>query len=66
AMLREECAQQLNLPRPHCASDQELITLCEKLPTNDAELSKIYMKKTALLKAPFKNKLFELCLGLKE
>lgn len=65
-MLREGCAQTVNLPRGHCASDQDLIRICETLPTTDRDLIKLQMERLPLAKRPFKDKLFELCLGLRE
>lgn len=65
-MLREECAQKVDLPRGYCASDQDLIRICETLPTTDRDLIKSQIERLPLTKKPFKDKLFELCLGLRE
>jgi ribonuclease D len=65
-MLREECAQDINLPRGYCASDQELIRICEYLPTTDNDLHKLHIARLPIAKKHFKNRLFELCLGLRE
>lgn len=65
-MFRENVAQTIDLPRGYCASDYQLIELCEKLPINDDDLSKLNMYQLPIAKKIFKNKLFELCLGLRE
>ena len=64
--LREECAMENDIPRNHCASDYELIELCEKLPINDKELYRLSVQRQPLAKQKFKTKLFELCAGLRE
>ncbi len=64
--LREECAKANDVPRNHCASDIELIELCEKLPTNDKELSRLKARNQPIAKQKFKVRLFEICSGLRE
>ncbi len=63
--LREECAIKNDLPRTFCATDKELVQLCEMLPRNESELAKIGMNGKALVKGAFKEKLLDLCNGLK-
>ena len=63
--LREKCAIKNNLPRNFCATDGELVQLCEKLPRNRAELSRIGMHGKALTRGAFKDKLLDLCSGLR-
>lgn len=63
--IREECAIINDLPREFCATNRELWKLCEQLPRNHFELSKIGMHGKALIKAPFKEKLLDLCNGLR-
>ncbi|CAN0605566.1 unnamed protein product [Ectocarpus sp. 12 AP-2014] len=63
--LREECAIKNDLPRSFCATDRELVQLCEMLPRNESELAKIGMHGKALAKGPFKEKLLDLCNGLR-
>ena len=65
-MFRETVAQNLDVPRGYCANDYQLIELCEKLPINDNEFLKLNMQQLPISKKNFKNKLFELCLGLRE
>ena len=65
-MLREDCAQTLNIPRSYCATDYQLIKLSEELPVNINHLVKINMDQLPIAKKKFTNKLFELCLGLRE
>ncbi len=64
-VLREECAVKNDIPRHFCATDGELVQLCEKLPKNDWELSKIGIHGKALARGGFKEKLFNLCVGLR-
>jgi ribonuclease D len=65
-MLREECAQNVDLPRVYCASDYDLVKICEKLPITDQDLIRLQIDRLPLAKKPFKDKLFELCLGIRE
>jgi ribonuclease D len=64
-LFREECAQTLNIPRGFCASDSDLINIARTLPTNDLEFSKLRIQNSMVVKRNFKDKLFELCIGLK-
>ena len=64
-ILREKCAVRKNLPRNFCATDNELIQLCEQLPRNHLELSRIGMDRRALVKGVFKEQLLNLCSGLR-
>lgn len=63
---REECARILDIPRSHFATDHDLLRLCHILPTSDQELRKLRLERRRILDRRFKNKLFELCKGLKE
>jgi len=64
--LREECAKELDIPRGYCASDRDLIEICEKLPTTDRVLLNLRIQNKLITKRKFKDKLLELCSGLKE
>jgi ribonuclease D len=64
-VLREECAIQNDIPRTFCATDGELVQLCEKLPRNGTELSKTGIYGKALVKGAFKKKLLSLCTGMR-
>lgn len=63
-MLREECAQRLNIPRNHCASDDDLVKICSNLPTTTEQLNKLRLGFLPIAKNSFKNKLFNLCEGI--
>ena len=65
-MLREECAQDADLPRSFCISDKDLVQVCENLPTNEKELSRLYVRGKMVSKQKYKLKIFELCSGFKE
>lgn len=62
---REECAMAEDIPRSFCATNWELIQICNKLPTNDKELISLDLHKKPITKPRFKTKLFELCEGLR-
>jgi ribonuclease D len=64
--LREECAQNFDIPRGFCAPDQDLIQLCQSLPITDKELFKLHLAGKALLKNKWKDKLLSLCAGLRD
>ncbi len=63
--LREECAQILNIPRNHCANDQDLIIFATNLPTSNEALIKLRLNSLVMSKPQFKNKIFNLSEGLK-
>jgi ribonuclease D len=65
-LLREECAQKFDVPRGYCASEAQLMKFYEALPVNDAELNRVLIERPYLARASYKNKLFELCRGMRE
>ena len=64
-ILREECAQTLDVPRSHCAHDDDLVAMCTYLPINMEELKKYRLSFLPMSKEKFKDKIFDLCAGLK-
>lgn len=64
--LRENCAKELDIPRGYCASDRDLIEICNKLPTTEGELRALYIQNKLTTRKKFKDELLELCCGLKE
>ena len=64
--LREECAQELDIPRNFCASDRELIQVCESLPMTEQALFKLQIQGQPIAKKKFKNRLLDLCAALRE
>ncbi|MDG1436890.1 MAG: ribonuclease D [Rickettsiaceae bacterium] len=62
--LREECAQQLDIPRGFCADDNDLIQLCELLPTTDKALYRLSIASQPIAKNKFKDKVLNLCAAL--
>ena len=64
-MFREDCAQALDIPRGHCASEYDLVKICEVLPSNEQELTKSSISYMPIIKKQFKQKLFDLCSGLR-
>jgi len=65
-LFREECAQTLDVPRNHCASEEELLKLARSLPTDSEKLQKLHLAYLPMTHKRFRDKLFELCLGIKE
>lgn len=65
-LLREECAQKFDVPRGYCASEAQLIKFYEALPVTDVELNRVLIERSYLARPPYKNKLFELCRGMRE
>jgi len=63
---REECAMQLDLPRQHFITDQELVKICQYLPVSQEDLNKLNFNNKYLNKPKHKNQLFDLCLGFNE
>ncbi|MEY3196991.1 MAG: hypothetical protein RLZZ59_359 [Pseudomonadota bacterium] len=63
---REECARKLDIPRRFFASDEQVIEICEKLPTTKEALNSISNISPYLSKAQYSEKLYEICIGLKE
>jgi ribonuclease D len=64
--LREECAQELDIPRGFAASDYNLVRVCELLPTTEKDLLRLRISGKPLVKNKFKEKLLDLCAALKE
>lgn len=64
--LREECAQELDIPRGHVAQDYQLVEICEVLPTTDKCLNRLQISSQPITKNKFKDKLLNLCAALKE
>ncbi len=62
--LREECAQEIDIPRNFCASDQDLIELCKSLPITEQELQRLKVSARPLAKNKFKAKILDLCAAL--
>jgi ribonuclease D len=63
-IIREECAMSKNLPRSFCATDEELVKLCEILPKNNNDLYRSGMLGRPLMKERYKEKLLNLFNGL--
>lgn len=61
---REDCARILNIPRSHCASDEDLVLMATKLPKTDSELQKLKLHYLPIAKPKFKQKLFDMIEGL--
>ena len=64
--LREECAQVLDIPRSFCASDRELMQVCESLPTTIQVLSRLQIQGKPIAKKKFRDRLLNLCAALQE
>lgn len=66
AAFREECATTADIPRRHFATDEDLIKICNHLPTNNEKFNKLKLDSWTLKKDKYKQKLFNLCIGLEE
>ena len=66
AAFREESASDANVPRRHFLSDEDLVKICNYLPTSDTALKRLDINCKYLQDQKYKNKLFDLCFGLKE
>ncbi|MDX1923660.1 MAG: ribonuclease D [Rickettsiaceae bacterium] len=65
ASFRESCAIELNIPRMHAISDNDLLKITEYLPQSVSHLAKLNIRLSKLNKS-LVDKLFDLCAGLKE
>jgi len=65
AAFREECASDVDVPRRHFLSDWELVEICNHLPTSERELMRLRLNSKHLAHQKYKNRLFDLCSGLK-
>lgn len=63
---REECAIQLDIPRSYFLTDDELISICQELPTTDKHLQRLVISHRFLNKNDYKSKLLDLCVGIRE
>ncbi len=66
AAFREEHARNLDVPRRHFLTDEELIAICKSLPTNEQELKKLNIRSSHFKKNRLNIRLQEICLALKE
>ncbi len=65
-VLREECAEILDIPRNHCASDDDLISFCNHLPIDVEQLRKLKLGFLPISKPQFRDKIFNLSAGIRE
>ncbi|MGI4775322.1 MAG: ribonuclease D [Janthinobacterium lividum] len=65
AAFREECASDADLPRKHFLSDEDLVKICNHLPTSNDELRNLKLNNVHIAKQKYKNRLLDLCSGLK-
>ena len=66
ASFREEWASRENVPRGHFLSDQDLIKICENLPSTIASLDRLNLGSRFLKNQKYKEKIVTLCLGYVE
>lgn len=66
AAYREEIASLIDIPRQHFITDEDLIRLCNYLPSNNKEIDSLKLNSRHLNKQKYKNQLFELCIGIRE
>lgn len=66
AAFREISASDANVPRRHFLSDEDLVKICNNLPTSESKLAHLNINCKYLGNQKYKNRLFDLCSGLKE
>jgi ribonuclease D len=66
ASFREEWASRENVPRGHFLSDQDLIKICENLPSTIVALDRLNLASRFLKNQKYKEKIVTLCLGYVE
>jgi ribonuclease D len=64
AAYREQQASQINIPRRHFITDEELIIICQYLPTSNTNFENLSLKSKYLRKQQYRTQLSDLCLGL--
>lgn len=64
--LREEYAKNLDIPRKHCASDEDLFKIAKYLPISDADLKNLKLDRAPLIKGQNKQKILDICSGIRQ
>ncbi|WPY01064.1 Ribonuclease D [Candidatus Trichorickettsia mobilis] len=66
AAFRESCAININIPKRHFATDDDLVKICYSLPITTKELRRLQLHSLHIVREKYMNQLFDLCLGLRE
>ncbi|MDR0774263.1 MAG: ribonuclease D [Rickettsia sp.] len=66
AAYREEQASTIDLPRRHFISDEELVQICQYLPTSNKDFENLKLNSRYLSKQKYRTQLADLCLAIQE
>ncbi|XVN43022.1 MAG: ribonuclease D [Candidatus Rickettsia vulgarisii] len=66
AAYREDNASKINIPRRHFISDEDLIKICQYLPSNDQDFNKLNLNSDYLSKQKYRTEISNLCMALQE
>lgn len=66
AAYREEQASTIDLPRRHFISDEELVKICQHLPTSNKDFENLKLNGRYLSKQKYRTQLADLCLAIQE
>ncbi len=66
AAYREEQASTIDLPRRHFISDEELVKICQYLPTSNQDFESLKLNGRYLSKQKYRTQLANLCLAIQE
>lgn len=66
AAYREDLASQIDIPRRHFITDEDLIKICQYLPTSNKNFDNLKLNSRYLGKQKYRTQLVELCLAIHE
>ncbi|MCC8397925.1 MAG: ribonuclease D [Rickettsia endosymbiont of Labidopullus appendiculatus] len=66
AAYREEQASTIDLPRRHFITDEELVKICQYLPTSNEDFENLKLNGRYLSKQKYRTQLADLCLAIQE
>lgn len=61
---REEIASQIDIPRRHFITDEDLVKICQYLPTNNKDFDNLKLTSKYLNKQKYRMQLIDLCLAI--
>jgi ribonuclease D len=64
AAYREEQASTINLPRRHFITDEDLVKICQYLPTTNRHFEQLKLVNGYLGRQKYRNQVAELCLAI--
>ena len=66
AAYREEHASQIDMPRRHFITDEDLVKICQYLPTSNQDFESLRLNSRYLRKQKYRSQLGDLCITLRE